>query len=379
MTDSATPAPSVLVTDSVPSTTDTAEALDQDAQQLVDGINDELATNPPFSCPMTYHGPGNQGMAERGSYLLKVHALLLRRRHPWLSFEALDSIVFHSDYAQALRDLSERAGRVCKATDEPFGVGLAMAVKLGEKSAVVLDAGILHGIAGEEDSKQDICVDTALHELCHVYDNARKQRLLAEDMRRGTVKPLQGHVFTAADAAWSEYFANKYSDSGCSSLEAHPQMLADVVPALVSDMRQAIIAYRTNNQIDALLALCRQKVHFLFQCFGYAAGRLSANSKGLDDVAPESATVLRTAGLWDIWQRTFAALDQLDDVREAWTSYDDLQPLMDQADATFKVLGLNYRLNDSGGVRVDIPYTPETMPNTPEAQFLAALAARGSR
>jgi hypothetical protein len=217
-----------------------------------------------------------------------------------------------------------------------------------------------------------------LHELCHAHDYGRKRRLLEHEFLNKKVALIDAHVFTAADSAWSEYFANKYSNSACSSPDMHPRYLAEVVPDVVNDIREAIRSYRTHSKLDTLLSLCEQKVRFLFQCFGYAAGRLAANGTSLEDVAPESVTALRNAGMEDVWLDVFAELERLDARREEWTSFDELRPLMATVDAVFKVLGLHYSESDQG-VRVDVPLTPETMPANSLAHLLArTLTGRSS-
>jgi hypothetical protein len=199
--------------------------------------------------------------------------------------------------------------------------------------------------------------------------------LLETEIQSPKVAPLYRHVFTAADAAWSEYFANKYSHTGYSSLDMHPKFLADVVPAVVKDVREAIIAYRTHSKIEEVLSQCRQKVHFLFQCFGYAAGRLSASGATLAEVAPDSVEALRAACLSDVWQGVYKELERLDAGRDSWTAWKVYEPLMAHGDAVFKLLGLRY--HESGdGVGVDIPFTPETMPDTPFAQLLARMSRK---
>lgn len=357
----------------------TEASISEEDARLAEQVYEELMSKPPLTCPISYTGPGDEEAVNRAMTLLKVHALLLRRKHPWLTFDALDSIVFHSDYALALREISERAGRPCEATSEASGVGVAMVVHLEDKCVAVLDAGVALGIADDSDqARRDLCLDAALHEFCHVYDYGRKRRLLEHEFSKKKVAPIDVHVFTAADAAWSEYFANKYSNSACSSPDMHPRYLTEVVPDVVRDIREAIRSYRSHSKLDTLLPLCEQKVRFLFQCFGYAAGRLAANGTSLENVAPDSATALRSAGMWEMWLVVFAELERLDARREEWTSFDELKPLMACVDAVFKVLGIHYSESDKG-VRVDIPFTPETMPTNPLAQLLArALSGRPS-
>lgn len=91
---------------------------------------------------------------------------------------------------------------------------------------------------------------------------------------------------------------------------------------------------------------------------------------------PESVTALQDAGLNEIWKASTVTLDHLDLRRNEWASFDELKPLMNQADRVFVSLAFTTSWNDAGGVSVDIPYTPETMPNNPYAQFLAAVASR---
>lgn len=354
-------------------TTYEAAEADDDAK-FIQELCDELEARPAIACPVKYTGPGSEAAVNQAVVRYKVQAQLLKRRHPWLDFSALESVVFHQDYALALREVSELAGHECKATSEEGGIGLAMVVHVGEKCVVVLDAGIAHGLMEEADpSTQDLCLDTALHELCHVDDYSRKRRLLGLGVDAPQIAPIHRYVFTAADAAWSEYFANKYSHSAASSPDMSPKFIAEVVPSVVRQVRQAIIEYRTHSRLEQLLQLCAQKLRYLFQAFGYAAGRLAASGSDLKSVAPESVDVLRAAGLEDVWQSVFDELERLDACRESWTSFAVYEPLMNQAGAAVRTFGIRYYASGDG-VGVDIPYTPETMPDTPFAQFVARLA-----
>lgn len=354
-------------------TTSAVPQVDDDAK-FIEGLCDDLAAHPAITCRIQYSGPGSEAAVKSAIFRYEVEAQLLKRRHPWLDFSALDSVVFHHDYAFALREVSVLAGHECKATAEEGGIGLAMVVHVGEKCVLVMDAGIAYGMTEQAElSKRDLCVDTALHELCHVHDYSRKRRLLNHEVDAPKVAPLFRHVFTAADAAWSEYFANKYSHSVASSVDMHPRFIADAVPSVVKQVRHAIIEYRTNSRLDELLQLCAQKLRYLLQVFGYAAGRLAASGRSLNEVAPESVEALEAAGLEDVWQDVFDELERLDTCRESWTSFAVYEPLMRHADVVVRRLGIQY-CPSGDSVRVNIPYTPETMPDTPSAQLLVRLA-----
>ncbi|WP_157643807.1 hypothetical protein [Burkholderia ubonensis] len=358
--------------ENAPAGTSQPPEIAQTTENLVAELFHEVNTSPPWQCPLNYTGPGTEEEVRQAAEMLKIHAVLLRREHPWLYFDSLDAIVFHSDYALALREISERAGRPCEATRESTGAGVAMVVHLDEKCVAVLEAGLLLGLLDTQNEKfQSLCIDLVRHELCHVYDYGRLLRLLPHEFLRKQVDLIDRHVFTAAHAAWSEYFANKYSHSGHSDLELHPKYLADVVPSVVGEVHAAIRSYRTEADLNKLLPFCQQKVTFLLQCFGYAAGRLTAAGASLDEVAPNSVAALKHARLWDVWLSVAAELDRLDACREAWASFNELRALMSATDAVYKTLGLHYRLTDAGQLYVDIPHTPETTPPHPLAQLLA--------
>jgi hypothetical protein len=362
MTNKAIPTSSKLEADSVENDTNADEFDNDDCNNLIAQIMEELNSNPPIKCSISYTGLGDEETINNIMVQLQIQAFCLKQKHSWLNFDDLDSIVFHSDYSLALREISERTGRICQATNEPSGIGIAMVVPLEKKCAVIFDAGVALSIIDESDpERKNLCLDTILHELCHVYDYGRKRRLLQHEFLIWKISPINSHVFNAAESAWSEYFANKYSNSTYSSPNMHPQYLSEVVPSVVEDIRNAIKSYRTHAKLDELLQFCVKKICFLFQSFGYALGRLSANSTSLEQVAPSSVAALRSAGFWDLWLAIVGELDRLDERRESWTSFDELKTLMALVDDVFKVLGIHYS-ESNGRVMVNIPYTPETMP-----------------
>lgn len=345
-------------------TTEKSVESSEEFKALVKQIMEELESNRPIKCPVQFHWQGDQDLAEKVLFNIQVQVLLLQKKHHWLNFDSLESIIFHHDYAAALREVSERAGREYLATSENTGVGVAMVVHLKDSCVAILDAGIALGIADEEDEERSrLCMDVVLHELCHVHDNGRKSSLLAHEWLIRSPAPLDRHVFKVAESVWNEYFANRYSYSYASSPDVYPQHLAEVVPDLTSSISSAIRAYRVHSRLDDLLPFCEAKIGFLFQCFGYAAGHLLATDRTLHAVAPESHAALVSAGLIDIWDATVNELIRLDNCRDKWESFDEYQPLMAIVNRAFKVMNLIYS-ESKEGVYVNIPFTPKTMPLT---------------
>jgi len=334
-----------------------ASELSPEAAAVMNSISEELASNRPITAPITFNWLGDAVQAETAAEIVQVQAILLRRRHPWLSFDSLESILFHHDYPQALRDLSERLGRKCEATVDDSGSGFAMVVPVGSSSVAVFDARIAYGFF--EDSSRSMCLDILEHELCHVFDFARKNRLLESHPLQ--LEGLAARFFSVADSAWSEFFANRYSDSSHGSPTAHPELLAEIVPSLKREVREEIVAYRTHKDLNRLLAQVEAKVGFLFQCFGYAAGRLQAHGTTLPAVAPDSSAALEDAGLTEVWDGVTAELARLDSTRDSWTSLSELATLMDYVRLTMNSLGLNYS-HQAEGVHVEVPFTSDTMP-----------------
>lgn len=343
--------------------------LRPESTALMDSISEELASNRPITVPITFSWQGDAARAETAAEIIQVQAILLRRRHPWLSFDSLESISFHHDYPQALRDLSERLGRKYEATVDANGSGFAMVVPVGSSNVAIFDARIAYGLF--EDTASAMCLDILEHELCHVFDFARKSKLLESQPLQ--LEGLAARFFPLADSVWSEFFANRYSDSSHGSPTAHPELLAEIVPSLKREVREEIVAYRTHGDLNRLLAQVEAKVGFLFQCFGYAAGRLRANGTTLPAVAPDSSAALEDAGLTEVWDGVNAELARLDGIRDSWTSLSELATLMDYVKLAMKSLGLNYSLR-AEGVHVEVPFTSDTMPSlNPLGDALANL------
>lgn len=351
---------------------DSSALTDAEIAELHQDVMREFDERPPIQCLITYNWRGNQQLADKVLGLIQIHAIFMRRRHPWMTFDSLDSMVFHHDYAQALAEVSERVGRQCKATSEPGGVGLAMVVHLKEKCIAVFDESIALGIAGEDEDHQAFCLDMVMHELCHVHDHGRKGTLLKHEFLQRKLKGLELHFFTAADAAWNEYFANKYSHSNKSSPDLHPKQLAEVVEEVSTSILEAIRAYRAHGRIDELLGFVEKKVNFLFQCIGYAAGRLHGMESSLKIVAPETHEALERAGLLEMWDAALDELQRLDGCKDNWSSFDEFQPLMNVVEMVMRHLGLHYR-DTPQGICVDVPFTSETMPESPTLASFSSL------
>ena len=348
----------VTVTDeshSEPSFESDDEISEEEINAFRDMVNRERE-NPAISCPISYVGSACEEEVRDAVFLMKVAAWRLREKQPWLNFDALESIAFRSDYDVALSELGARIGRDLSPTNDATGSGVAMVVPVGDRSVVVFSAGILHAVMPSAlEDYRDVAFDTFLHELCHVFDNARKHSLLGHEIGVRVLPGLDAHFRAAADSAWSEYFANRYSNSHHSSVDMHPKLLAEVIPSVAEAVLQEIVILRSGGDFDEVLSECKRKVRYLFMCFGYAAGRLAANNQRLEEVAPESVAQLEGAGLWAVWCQVVQELSVLDDRRDAWSSFDDFRPLMSLVGQTFTQLGLQFSLRGDA-VHVDIDF-----------------------
>lgn len=322
---------------------------DADDAALLHEIYRELGERPPFTCPVTYSWSRGESEAQQVTNSLAVWLVVLRRQHPWLDFNRVEGIIFHHDYDQALRDLGERTGRPCEATKEASGTGVSMVVHLDSTCVVVAHESIAAGLLDDaSDEHRATAVDLLLHEFCHVHDFAHRHALAISDSMKDVIAGARRYFFPAADAAWSEYFANKYSHTTMASRDDHPKMLADVVPEVSEQIRAATLAYRTTGKVDELAQLAATKVAYMFQCFGYAAGRLHALGESLNDVAPLSAAALRKAGIEDVWDTVCAELLRLDADRDSWASFAVYDRLMDAVDQTLQHLGLHFSTTPQG-------------------------------
>lgn len=335
-----------------------APPSDEALAAFASALQQELLTNPPIRCGISFHWNGSQDDAEQVCFRVQLHGAVLRRESPWLDFSSLKSIVFHADYEQGLRDASVRAGRDVIPTREPGGFSIAMLVHAADGCELVADAGLARGLLLQDTPHGDVSVSTLRHELCHVDDFDRKSRLWKSEWLKERLEGVRQTFFPIADSLWSEYYANRVSDGPLADayLTGEEDMLAGAIRDASQGIEEAILAFRFSHDMGALAPLARRKVSFVAQSMGYVLGRYAA--RGLS--VPRTTLLLealQVAGLEEAFTWSSAELDRLFQSRASWTSTADLAEL---EQIWFRVMcgfGLRFEEISPGRVYVHVPFS----------------------
>lgn len=146
-----------------------------------------------------------------------------------------------------------------------------------------------------------------------------------------------------------------------SDVQLEMQLLLEVLPPIRRELNEAILEYRSSWDLEALRVLAEDKVRFVAQCFGYAAGRLDALGVSLREHSAEVHALLALYGLLPAWTEAFGTLQRLNRERMSWTDVSPLLSLIAPCKCIMSAFGLHYGERDGGG-HIDIPFTPETTP-----------------
>jgi hypothetical protein len=120
-----------------------------------------------------------------------------------------------------------------------------MLVHATDTCELIADASLALGLLSEESSKRDVCVSTLRHELCHVDDFQRKSLLWKGEWLKARLEGVRATFFPIADALWSEYYANRVSDSPLADgyLASEEDMLGAAIRDAARDIEQAIVLF----------------------------------------------------------------------------------------------------------------------------------------
>lgn len=321
-------------------------------------------------CPVKFSTELDHDQAHGAYGVLTFVAHSLTKERPWLSFEGLEEVVFHNDLEAGIAEATEPGQRVMQPTREVAGQGRGMLVTTPTGCKLVMHGSIAVALRSADVEQALYAANVIRHELCHVHDDRVRRALAARDEVR--YEPALGAIYTRSAmeqrfypmvrAMWAEYFANKHSHGPAAGDGYEFDLLRAAVQSVKEDVRQAILTYRTSGgQLDALLEVAEQKMRFLAQCFGYAAGRLAGLGVSLESRDLELHKLLVAAKLDDKFAEAYRVLDELDAAYPDWASFWDVSKLQDVCVGMMQSLGLHYRPQGEG-CYVDVPYTPDTLP-----------------
>jgi hypothetical protein len=331
--------------------------MSEEDQRFFHELTAELERDPPLQCELSFVWTGgNEEMAHHVATNLRVHAVLLRRKSPDLDFRALRRVTFSDNYEAALSEAAARVGRPVSPTREQGGLSFAMVVHGNDHCELVADSRLAWGLLSEDDKVRDFHINVWRHELVHIADCARQMRVWADEWLKAGISGLRCHFFNPAHASWSEYYANRVSDSSLSEgqLADEEEMLAAAIEDARESIKKQIREYRFSADLEGLRELAERKLRFIAMAAGYVLGRHAA--RGLEAPTTEKLRLeLASANLTAQFGDAGAELGRLYDTRADWKSTACLLPLEETWRNVMATFGLRYEDHDAEGIYIRVP------------------------
>lgn len=333
------------------------DGLSEEDANLVDGILNELRDDPPLQCEVQFvMSAGDEEHAQRVTQLMRANAVMLRRSNPDLDFRALRRVTFHADYDLALHEAAERVGRPVSPTREPGGFGFAMVIPADDHCELVADARLADGLLSEDPGVRDFHLNVLRHELAHVADCTRHQKVWADEWMSAKITGLRRHFFPMAHSVWSEYYANRVSDGvlGKHFLVDEEEMLAGALNDAANSINAQIASYRWSHDLEALRQLAESKLAFVALTLGYVLGHHAARALA-GPIAQELQMELRKGNLESAFDQFGRELDRLYLERWDWRSTTCMNALEQLWREVMAAFGLYYEELDGEGVYIRVP------------------------
>ena len=327
-------------------------------------------TTIPTDLGLTVKGFENEeGARELGHAVLDAIMLFGR----FMDLSALDGVTVAIDYDQALSDLDRGLPGLRPLTRsntaEMQGVAMSPAVmRDGQvKTHLVFNAQMVAGltadIAAEEDKAAAIGI--IAHECAHVQVTAQKEAAIPE-ARFGT--RIEGYeravMFQIAEVCWDEYAACRISALfNRQQTRYHGESMIETVAIARDRANAAIKAYRIHADIDQLVGEAGPALAQPIKIGAYLLGGMDGEGFDWTDV-PDIRTAIVDAGYDDLIDELHSILRELWDSQGTWDpNLATFEPLIDFAHEVFADGGLIFHTEDDGRCHIDVPFSPETMPD----------------
>lgn len=290
----------------------------------------------------------------------------------FIDLATLDGVTVAIDYDAALasldRDLKGLKPLTRSNTAEMQGVAMSPAVMRDGKAlthlvfnAAPLAALIADGAASEDRS---LAIGIIAHESAHVQITAQKERAIPE-ARFGTV--IEGYeravMFQLAEVCWDEYAACRLSALFTPEQNAtHSLTLGEVVRGARSRADEAIKRYRVHADINVLVGDAGSELCAPIKAATYLLGGMDAAGENWASF-PEVRTLIADAEYKELIDELHEILRHLWDTQGEWSpTLGTFAPLEELAKRVFDSGGIFFQTADDGRCRIDVPFTPSTIP-----------------
>ena len=201
------------------------------------------------------------------------------------------------------------------------------------------------------------------HECAHIEDLTHRDECFPGVIIQREMSVYESLVEPVAGRFWEEYAACRVSavfDESRTSL--YEDGLIKVLQVAHDGANDAIRSYRLHGDLDRVLQEAGCPLCEPLRLAAYLMGHIDGLDEGFDSV-PQAREWISKSSYSRLVDRLRARLRQLWSRRGHWTSIAEFEPLRDIVRDVLADGGINLTRLSDGTVRVDIPFSRETMPS----------------
>jgi len=328
-------------------------------------------TTVPSQVPVLVQGFTNQDAAiELGKTVGECLATL----GSFMDLSTLDGVTIGIDYDAALASIDQgiEGLKPLDRTDTEAMQGVAKTCQVvrdgNVKSHLAFNAAmIVPLIAGDEamaESKQS-AIGIIAHECGHVDINARMEKLVPDARLGAKIEDFERAVlFQIAQIAWDEYAVCRLTAMFAPQQnKQHADTVCAVLPEARSRANETIKAYRLHGDLYRLVGEAGSELCQPIKATAYLLGGMDAEGLSWDDF-PEARAAIEAGGYGDLVDALHDRCRALWDSQADWTVDEDvLAPLVDLTRDVWVSGGIRFYRNAAGQWCLDVPFSPETMPD----------------
>ncbi len=320
----------------------------------------------PENIPVSARGFEDTETATRFAHVLAGVVKVVSR---YIDLSRLDGITIAYDYDVALAALD----RGCEGTrpltrtndDRVIGVAMAAAVLRSSvlKGHLIFYAPVVLPIEDDAHEQFNQALYLIAHECAHIEDLKRRDERFPGTILQQQVHDYEEAVFASVvEVLWEEYAACRISAIfGDGQGAAYEECLIGALSAARDQAYAAIRAYRFHGDIRRVLEEAGRPLCEPLRMAAYLLGHLDGRQEDWD-VVPQARDRLAECDYASYVDRLATALRELWATRDSWESLDVFTPLKEIAHEVLAEGGMILTRLPDGQARVDIPFTPETMP-----------------
>jgi len=305
---------------------------------------------------------------EHGREFAGLIAGYVRELSRYIDLAGLDGITVASDYRQALLDLDRGYATSFQLTpSEEFVVGVAMTPLVLRndtlKSHIVLNANLALALEKPESEDSAVALHTLAHECAHVEISQRFEAAFSGVLlRKNHGNPHDRMRWQVILASWDEYAATWISapfghDPTAWYEDSFLVFLRETRPKADGFIK----AYRLHGDHGRIMGEVYGAYGELLKLAAYHLGNMSGRDLSLDAL-PATKSALEGHWFAPYFHELAELCKRIVEDYGKWTDTKCFEAIGDLADKLVAEGGLRILRLDGDAVRIEVPFTPVTMP-----------------